>query len=173
MWPIGGNVATRINILAALCSAVSAGTWFLVVERVVSQWLPERWMQRTAAGAAALLGATAFTVWNQSVVNEKVYTVSLAFFAIVSWLTVLWCDDPEGRTADRLLVLIGFLIALGYTNHPAGFLVAPAVGAAVLLRRPTTLLRWKLLLTIGFAFVLGLTPFLVEPIPAGHFAVIN
>jgi hypothetical protein len=171
--PIGGTVAMRINILAALCSAASAGMWFLVVERVLSGWLPERWEQRIAAAAAALLGATAFTVWNQSVVNEKVYTVSLAFFAIVSWLTVQWCDNPEGRTADRLLVLIGFLIALGYTNHPAGFLVAPAVVAAVLLRRPTTVLRWRLLLAIGAAFALGLTPFAFEPIRAGHFPAIN
>ena len=171
--PIGGTAGTKINVLAAVCSALSAGTWFLVVERVCSGWLPERWMQRGAAAAAALLGATAFTVWNQSVVNEKVYTVSLAFFAIVSWLTVLWCDHPEGRTSDRLLVLIGFLIALGYTNHPAGFLVAPAVGAAVLLRRPSTLVRWKLLLAIAGAFVLGLTPFAVEPIRAGHFPAIN
>lgn len=173
MLPIGGTGAMRINVLAALCSAASAGTWFLVVERVCSSWLPERWAQRTAAAAAALLGATAFTVWNQSVVNEKVYTVSLAFFAIVSWLTVLWCDNPEGRTADRLLVLIGFLIALGYTNHPAGFLVAPAVIAAVLLRRPTTLMRWRLLLAIAGVFVLGLTPFAFEPIRAGHFPAIN
>ncbi|HEV7801543.1 MAG TPA: DUF2723 domain-containing protein, partial [Burkholderiales bacterium] len=171
--PIGGSAGMRINILAALCSAGSAGTWFLVVERVLSGWLPERWQQRTGAAAAALLGATAFTVWNQSVVNEKVYTVSLAFFAIVSWLTVLWCDNPEGRTADRLLVLIGFLVALGYTNHPAGFLVAPAVLAAVVLRRPTVILRWRLLLAIAGAFVLGLTPFLVEPIRAGHFPAIN
>ena len=171
--PIGSTAGMRINILAALCSALSAGTWFLVVERVLSAWLPERWQQRGAAAAAALLGATAFTVWNQSVVNEKVYTVSLAFFAIVSWLTVLWCDNPEGRTADRLLVLIGFLIALGYTNHPAGFLVAPAVIAAVLLRRPTTIVRWRLVLAIAGAFAIGLTPFLVEPIRAGHFPAIN
>ena len=140
---------------------------------MLSCWLPERWQQRAGAAAAALLGATAFTVWNQSVVNEKVYTVSLAFFAIVSWLTVLWCDNPEGRTADRLLVLIGFLIALGYTNHPAGFLVAPAVVAAVVLRRPTVMLRWRLVLAVAGAFVIGLTPFLVEPIRAGHFPAIN
>ncbi len=171
--PIGGSPGMRINVLAALCSAASAGTWFLVVERVLSGWLPERWQQLTGAAAAALLGATAFTVWNQSVVNEKVYTVSLAFFAIVSWLTVLWCDNPEGRTADRLLILIGFLIGLGYTNHPAGFLVAPAVLAAVVLRRPTVMLQWRLLIAIAGAFLLGLTPFLVEPIRAGHFPAIN
>ncbi len=166
-------VAARINMLAALCSAASAGMWFLVVERVLSRWLPERWQQLSGAAAAALLGATAFTVWNQSVVNEKVYTVSLAFFAIVSWLTVRWCDNPGGRTADRLLILVAFLIALGYTNHPAGFLVAPAVLAAVVIRRPMVLMRWRLLLALVGAFALGLTPFAFEPIRAGHFPALN
>ena len=72
--------------------------WFLVTERVLVGLAPRALAARGAAAAlAALIGATAFTVWNQSVVNEKVYTVSLAVFAIVSWLTVRWCDDPEGR----------------------------------------------------------------------------
>ena len=79
-----GSVALRINALAAACSAVSAALWFLVAERVLAAWSSERWTRLVAAVTAALLGATAFTVWNQSVVNEKVYTVSLAFFAVVS-----------------------------------------------------------------------------------------
>ena len=37
--------------------------------------------------------------------------------------------------ADRILVLVAYLIGLGYTNHMAGLLVAPAVGLAVLLVR--------------------------------------
>src|SRR4051812_27018404 len=35
LLPIGGTIAARINVLAALCSAVSAGLWFLVCERVL------------------------------------------------------------------------------------------------------------------------------------------
>jgi hypothetical protein len=120
-----GSVAVRVNLLAALSSAGAAAVWFLVVERVLSGWFAERWARLAGGSVAALLSATAFTVWNQSVVNEKVYTVSLAFFAAVSWLTVLWCDDPDGRRADRILVLIAYLIGLGYTNHPAGFLASP------------------------------------------------
>jgi hypothetical protein len=123
--------------------------------------------------AAALIGATAFTVWNQSVVNEKVYTVSLAFFAIVSWLVVRWCDEPDAPKADRLLVLAAYLIGLGYTNHPAGLLVGPAVAAGVLLRRPSRLLNWRLLTKGALAFALGLTPFLYQPIRAAHFPEIN
>ena len=97
-------------MLAAMCSAVSAGMWFLITERVLVSWLAERW-QRIAGGAlAALIGATAFTVWSQSVVNEKVYTVSLVGVAIISWLTVRWCDEPDGPKADKLLVLIAYLL---------------------------------------------------------------
>src|SRR5436305_9780520 len=142
--PIAPNVAMRINILAALCSAGAAGMWFLITERVLVGWLPQRWQRIVGGSLAALIGATAFTVWAQSVVNEKVYTVSLLGLALVSWLTVRWCDDPHGAKADRLLVLIAYLSGLGYANHMAGFLALPAVAIAIVLRSPNTLLRWKL-----------------------------
>src|SRR5438874_9980529 len=121
----GPNVATRINVLAALCSAVSAGMWFLITERVLVGWFPERWQRITGGTLAAVIGATAFTVWNQSVVNEKVYTVSLVGIAIISWLMIRWSDDPDGRKADRILVLVAYLCGLGYANHMAGMLAAP------------------------------------------------
>ena len=168
-----GSVAVRVNTLAAVCSAASATMWFLVAERVLLAWSPLRWTRIIAAATAALLGASTFTVWNQSVVNEKVYTVSLAFFAMVSWLTVRWCDDPDGPVADRLLVMIAYLIGLGYSNHPAGLLVGPAVTVAVLVRRPKTLLRWRLLMAGALALALGLTPFAVEPIRAAWHPVLN
>lgn len=171
--PIAPTVAMRINVLAALSSAVSAGFWFLVTERVLVQWMPRRWQRIIGGSLAVLIGATAFTVWNQSVVNEKVYTVSLVGLAVICWLTVRWCDDPEGRTADRLLVLIAYLCGLGYTNHMAGMLAVPAVGVAVILRRPQTLLRWKLLLACAVALGFGLTPFATQPIRAAHFPAIN
>ena len=171
--PIAPNVAMRVNILAALCSAGAAGMWFLITERVLVGWLPERWQRIVGGTVAGLLGATAFTVWAQSVVNEKVYTVSLLGLALVSWLTVRWCDDPDGGKADRLLVLIAYLSGLGYANHMAGFLAAPAVATAVVLTRPATLRRWKLLLACAGALALGMTPFLMQPLRAAHFPAIN
>ena len=171
--PIAPNVAMRINILAALCSAGAAGMWFLITERVLVGWLPERWQRIVGGSLAALIGATAFTVWSQSVVNEKVYTVSLLGLALVSWLIVRWCDEPDGPKADRLLVLIAYLSGLGYANHMAGFLALPAVAAAVAIRRPRTLLRWRLLVAIAGALLLGMTPFLTQPLRAGRFPAIN
>jgi transmembrane protein TMEM260 (protein O-mannosyltransferase) len=171
--PIAPNVAMRINILAALCSAGAAGMWFLVTERVLLGWLPERWQRIVGGSLAALIGSTAFTVWAQSVVNEKVYTVSLFGLAVVSWLIVRWCDEPDGPRSDRLLVLIAYLSGLGYANHMAGFLALPAVAAAVVILRPRTLLRWKLLLAIAGALTLGMTPFLTQPLRAARFPGIN
>src|SRR5262245_64407250 len=38
--PIASSIAVRINILAAICSAVSAGLCFLFTERVLVGWFP-------------------------------------------------------------------------------------------------------------------------------------
>ena len=171
--PIASSIAVRINILAAVCSAVSAGMWFLITERVLVGWFEQRWQRILGGALAALIGATAFTVWNQSVVNEKVYTVSLLGIAIVSWLMVRWCDQPDGRKSDRILVLVAYLCGLGYANHMAGMLAAPAAALAVVIVRPRTLLRWKLLLALVVALFAGITPFAMQPIRAAHFPALN
>jgi hypothetical protein len=172
--PLGHlSVATKVNILAALTSAVAAGMWFLITERILVGWLTERWQRWIGGALAALIGATEFTVWNQSVVNEKVYTVSLMGLAIISWLTVRWSDDPDGPMADRLLVLIAYLLGLGYANHMMGFLAGPAVVVAVAVRRPQTFLRWKLIAASVGALLLGMSPFLTQPIRAAHYPAIN
>ncbi len=173
LLPIAPTIAQRVNVMAALTSAASAGIWFLVAERVLAGWLSSRWLRMVGASAAVLIGATTFTVWDQSIVNEKVYTISLLFFAIVAWLMVRWSDDPHGPRADKLLILSAFLVGLGYTNHPAGFLVIPAVGVAILARRPRVLLDRRLIVRCAAALALGLTPFLFEPIRAAQFPALN
>src|SRR6202008_2885087 len=75
---------------------------------VLVGWLPVRWQRIAGASVGTIIGATAFTVWNQSVVNEKVYTVSLLGIAVISWLMIRWSDDPDGRTADRILVFVAY-----------------------------------------------------------------
>jgi hypothetical protein len=173
LMPFAPSVAIRINVLAAFCSAVSAGFWFLIADRVLAGWLESRWQRVVGAAVAALLGATAFTVWSQSVVNEKVYTVSLVGLALVAWLMVRWGDQPDGRRADRVLLLVAYLMGLGYANHMAGMLAAPAVAIAVLVRRPRTVLRWRFVLALAAIVVLGLTPFATQPIRAALHPPIN
>jgi hypothetical protein len=173
LLPIAPSIAMRVNLLAAVSSAVSAGMWFLITERVLVGWFPERWQRITGGALATLVGATAFTVWSQSVVNEKVYTVSLMGLAIVSWLTVRWCDEPDGPKADKTMVLIAYIIGVGYAVHMAGMLAMPAVGLAILIRRPKTITRWKLIAACVAALIFGGSSFLTQPIRAAHFPAIN
>ncbi len=130
--PLVESYAVRINLFAAVTSAGAAAFWFLVAERWLQAIVPYRWARYGAAFGGVLVGATSWTVWNQSVVNEKVYTVSLLSIALVMWLVVRWGDDEPGPHRDRWLVLIAYVLALTATNHMMGFLAVPALGIYVL-----------------------------------------
>jgi hypothetical protein len=171
--PIAPNVAMRLNVLAAMSSAVAAAVWYLVARRVAVRAGLGALTSRLTAGLSTLIGATAFTVWNQSVVNEKVYTVSLAGIAVVSWLMLRWSDHPDGARGDRLLLLVAYLLGLGYSNHMAGMLPLPAVGLFVLVTRPRTVLRWRLLAASAVMVLVGLLPFATQPIRAAFNPPIN
>src|SRR5882757_3214811 len=127
MIPWVSGYAERINLFAATTSAVSAACWFLIGERWLRSFVPTRWPRRLAALAGAIVSATSFTVWNQSVVNEKVYTLSLLSIALILWLIVRWDDQPAGEAHDHHLLLIVYLLALTATNHMMGVLVGPVV----------------------------------------------
>ena len=127
LLPLGASYAVRINLFAAVTSAAAAG---LLVPggRALA---PRRSCRCGGPGYGAafggvLVGATSWTVWNQSTVNEKVYTVSLLSIALVMWLVVRWGDDEPGPARDRWLVLIAYVLALTSTNHLMGVLAVPA-----------------------------------------------
>jgi hypothetical protein len=173
LLPIAPNIAMRLNVLTAAATAIAAGIWFLVAERIVARWLEARWQQLLAGALAAVVGATAFTVWNQSVVSEKVYTLALLGIALVSWLTLRWLDNPDAPGADRKLVLAAYLLGLGYANHMVGVIALPALLIAVVAKRPAMLRRWRLMVVGAAAIVFGMTPFATQPIRAAHFPAIN
>ena len=126
--PFVEHYALRLNLFAAVSSAVSSGLLFLVAERFLRVMIPDARIPRIAAAIAGILvGATAFTVWNQSVVNEKVYTLSLLSISLILWLATRWMDREPGAGRDRILIVILYLLALSSTNHTMGLLAAPAM----------------------------------------------
>ncbi|HVO35314.1 MAG TPA: DUF2723 domain-containing protein [Gemmatimonadales bacterium] len=165
--------AARINLMSAVMSACSAGFWFLIAERWLRPVVPARWPRRVAALAGAVTAATAFTVWNQSVVNEKVYTVSLFSMALVLWLLVRWGDEPAGSLRDHHLVLIVYLLALTATNHLMGLLVIPAVLIYVLYTDPKVFLSPRFLAWSAVAVALGVSLWLFLLVRSPHFPPIN
>jgi hypothetical protein len=141
LLPLAAAYAVRINLFAAATSAAAAGLWFLVAERWLRTMVPHRWARYGAAFGGVLVGATSWTVWNQSTVNEKVYTLSLLSIALVMWLVVRWGDDEPGTHRDRWLVLIAYVLALTSTSHMMGVLALPALATYVLWTDWRTVLR--------------------------------
>jgi hypothetical protein len=160
--PLGLPVAVRMNLFSATCSAAAHACWFLVIDRSLRGFSDNAVMRRVTAAAAVLLSATAFTVWNQSNVNEKVYTLSLFTTALVSWLLLRWRDC--GRSVPRLLAIV-FLISLSSTNHLMGALVAPAALLFVCMVDRRAVLRWKVLAPAVLVAGVGLLPQLFLPLP--------
>jgi hypothetical protein len=156
LLPLAESYAVRINLFAAATSAGAAAFWFLVAERWLRAVVPNRWARFGAALGGVLVGATSWTVWNQSAVNEKVYTVSLLSIAVVTWLVVRWGDDEAGAHRDRWLVLIAYVLALTATNHLMGFLALPALLVYILLTDWRVVLRPWAVVTF-FALVLAVS----------------
>ena len=174
LLPLADTYAVRINLLAAVTSVFAAGLWFLIAERWLRSVVTDRTLRLGAAAAGVLVGAFAWTVWNQSTVNEKVYTVSLLSMALVTWLAVHWGDDAPGPHRDRWLILIAYVLALSSTNHMMGALAAPAVLVYVLWTDWRVITRWPVLAGILAAVVIGLSPnYLFLPIRAAQFPPIN
>ena len=149
------EVAPRINLLAATASAAAAAFWFLAVMRIWAHFTENRVVALTAAFVAVLISGTAFTVWTQSNVNEKVYTVSLMFVALITYLAMVWEDHSETWRGDRIFLLVCFLLGLGATNHQMSLLPIIALGVFLVIHSARTLLRWRLLSAAAVLAILG------------------
>jgi len=171
--PTGLSVAVRINLLAAATSAGATGFLYLVAHRVLRGFIHEDRFALWGAGASAVIGATAFTVWNQSNVNEKVYTLSVLIIAMVTWFAIRWRDVRDEPGAERYLLWAVFLLAIGSTSHMMSVLPAPALGVLVLLSGPMRLLRVQFLGRAVALVLLGLSFSFVLPVRASLDPVIN
>jgi hypothetical protein len=174
--PLGLSVAVRINLLAAVTSAAAGSFYFLVAHRIlwgIFDKARDGLLPLVGAGTAVLLSATAFTVWNQSNVNEKVYTVSVLVIAAVTWLVLRWRDLKEEPRGLRYLLWAVYLIALGSTNHLMSALPLPALGLFILLVSPAVLLRRDLWIRTVPLLALGVSLNFFLPIRAAQEPVIS
>ena len=171
--PLGLAPAVRVNLLAAATSAGASFFFFLIAHRTLAQLRGPGREALAGAAAAVLVSATAFTVWSQSITNEKVYTVSLLIVAAVSWLMFRWWDRRDDPGSTRMLVAAVYLMALGATNHLMSVLPAGAVLVFLLLTRPALLIHRRLVSRFLLAVVVGLSFNFFLPIRAAQRPVIN
>src|SRR5256885_11900475 len=74
LLPLAAAYAERINLLAAVTSAVAAACWFLGGERWMRAWVPARLPRRLAAVAGGVGGRPAVPGLRQPAVHAQVCT---------------------------------------------------------------------------------------------------
>ena len=171
--PTGLSIAQRVNLFAGFTSALASGFLFLIAHRVLAGVVRKEWVASAGAAAATVIGGTAYTVWNQSTVNEKVYTLSVLVIAAVSWLAVRWVDRRDEPGSERLLLGAGYMIVLGNANHLMSVLPAASLILLVLLTKPAVLLERGLWMRAVPLILIGLSFNMVLPVRAAERPVIN
>ena len=118
-----GDPAHALNLASAVEGAVACGVLTLAAVELTGSL--------AAAVAAALLFATSYSFWSQSIIAE-VYALHAVFVALSLVLLLRWSDRP---TLARLLLFFA-CYALGFGNHLSMILLAPAYTAFLLAAAP-------------------------------------
>ena len=146
-----GDVGYRMNLLSAVCGAVTV----MLVERMLRRLGVGVWPRLAAIG----LLATAQVFWAMALIAE-VYTLHTAILAGVILALLRWAEDP---TPGRL-ALATFLTGIGFGNHVATMLAAPGFLWFVLNTEPKKALEFRSLGLATAGLAAGLAVYLYLPL---------
>ena len=130
------NAAYAVNIMSALCSALTILFLYLTILHLGRRLLEKNNIQYLSVShAIALLGSATVgslaycwsdTFWFSAVEGE-VYAMSSLFTAVVFWAMLKWEDEADLPYANRWIVLIAFLLGLSIGVHLLNLLAIPAI----------------------------------------------
>lgn len=153
-----GNIAMRLGLFSATCSAIAAGLFSkLVYLRTRSKWI---------SFVSAVSVFLSESLWSQSVVAE-VFALHVLFVVLVLFyfLKILEKNDSRGNPSEHHLYAFSFLCGLSCTHHVSiVFLVVPCWAYLIRQQFIANVGRIKhfhsvLLISILFGLV-GLLPYL-------------
>jgi hypothetical protein len=141
-----GSVAYRVNLSSALFASLTVLVLYLSTHHLTGD--------RSSAALAALTFGFTYSFWSQAV-EAEVYALNALFVCLLMYL-LLRCFGAARRASERrpaLFVTICLVYGLSLTHHRTMLLLAPGILLYVLLHRPWTLLRPRLLLASLVAFL--------------------
>lgn len=138
MFTEGAGAAVAVNVMSALCSALTIFFLYLTIVFLVKRLIPRD--EKSAAGysltqtlvicGSGLVGALAYcfsdTFWFSAVEGE-VYAMSSLFTAIVFWAMTKWYEQADEPYANRWIVLISFFMGLSIGVHLLNLLTIPCL----------------------------------------------
>lgn len=124
-------VSWCVNLLSAVASALTVMLLYLIIVRLVREWLPSdnsKWTIGDSIGmyGGAIIGAVTFAVTDSfwfNAVEAEVYALSMFFTAIAVWLALKWSEVHDQPGNERWLVLISYMFGLAMGVHLLNLLV--------------------------------------------------
>jgi 4-amino-4-deoxy-L-arabinose transferase-like glycosyltransferase len=141
----------RVNLLSAVCDALTVGIVFLTGFRLSRS--------RLASAIAALILALNPLFWSWSLVAE-VFPLNNLLAALLIYLLVIWNDDPQ---RDGTLVGAAFIAGLALTNQHTIVLLGPAICFLLWRHRAILLARPRIVIVCAAAFLVALVPYAYVP----------
>jgi tetratricopeptide (TPR) repeat protein len=118
--------ALAINFLSGLESALAVMFFYFFVVKVVSMYESNRRLVYLAGVLAAFWTAFSFTFWYNSV-EAEVYCGLAMFINLVMWLTMVWVERNRDFSHQNILLVIIYLLFLGFCIHQTTLQIAPAI----------------------------------------------
>lgn len=133
MFSSPDNVAVMINLLSALCSALTILFLFWTISYLAVKFIKDEELNQAnliAIFGSAFVGSMAFTFSDTfwfSAVEGEVYAMSSFCTALVFWAILRWervADEPH---SNRWLIFIWYVIGLSIGVHLLNLLAIPAI----------------------------------------------
>lgn len=156
-----GEIAFRVALMSAFFAAATTTALFSIIRRLSDSSF--------AAAGCAFAFALLRDQWSQSVIAE-VYTLNSFLLALSVDRLIAWSKTDQ---PPRRLIEVAFLLGLSLTNHLTALAVVPGFLFFVLLNDRRILLRWRLILKMLAAVVVGLLPYAYLPIAAAMNPAMN
>jgi tetratricopeptide (TPR) repeat protein len=172
------SVAFEMNLLSALCGAISSAFLYLVVSRILRAWIGDdndmsaQIVVHGGGISAAISSSYLITVWENTTETE-VYVLALLTISLFSWLTLRWHERLSWNKRTNVIVLMSFIAGLSVGNHLMALLIGPSLILFILMTDWRSLINAKTLLAVVIFFFLGLTIHIYLPVRAALNPSIN
>ncbi len=149
-----GEVAWRMNLLSAVCVALSSGLVVLIAGHLIAE------RHRVLAAASAAVAGAAFAFASEpweNATRADVHAVNVLFVALITWLLLVWAAArrAESPTADRWLVVAALTFGVGLGAHPLVGFTAAGIGAWLISVDPRVWRHWRLFLACAGVLAVG------------------
>ncbi len=167
MFPIGDNVAFRVNMMSVLSSAFTVYFLYLVVVKLVENYNKGEYKSKfdelgtyVAGAIGALSLAFADTFWFNAI-EAEVYAFANFFIAIITWLILVWNEKADEPDNEKYLILIAYLVGLSTGVHLMAVLCSVSIVMIIMFRKfidnEETLLRTSYIFLghVGLILLIG------------------